>query len=534
MAGEILLLPFFGQGHLFPCVELCKHLVARGFNATLIIRSSVSSSIPASVRENPKIEILEIDHSAGGGQTGQPPSLAESGPQKMMMFKDMHRKMDSGIEGLLADRYERLQPKPICAVIDLMMWSAKEVFGKLGIPTVAFQTSGACGAAIEHCMWKAGLKEDEIKPGETHLLPGLPEEIAVTYSELKRKPGPPGFGHGPPGGAPGGGPTPFGAGPPGVSLSLEGGPPGGMPGFGGGPPGGGKFGKPKLGEEPQWMREVEGSVGLLINTCDELEHPFLEYLSVNFELPVWGVGPLLPEDYWKSSGKLIHDGKLRANKKSNYSEDEVVEWLNSKPRASVLYVSFGSEVNPTNEEYAQLASALGESDRPFIWVLQANAGKPGPPPALTGRSANDEESEGYFPHDLASKVGKRGLIIKGWAPQLMILSHPATGGFLSHCGWNSSAEAIGRGIPFLAWPIRGDQFHNAKMIVCLLKTGYMVSDDFSQSVEKEQIAKGIELLMSNEEMKKRAEAIAAKFEKGFPASSVAALDAFRDFIISPK
>uniref|UniRef100_A0A7N1A3I0 Glycosyltransferase n=1 Tax=Kalanchoe fedtschenkoi TaxID=63787 RepID=A0A7N1A3I0_KALFE len=494
MGGEILVVPFFGQGHLFPCVELCKHLVARGFKATLMIPSSLVSSVAASVRENPEIEILEID--------------------------------SGGMEGLLAERFERLS-KPVCAVVDNMMSSSKEVVGRFGIRTVSFFTSGACSAAVEHCMWKAGVTEDAIKPGETRTLPGLPPEMAVSYSEIKRNFGPPLNGPPPFGAGPSGGPSDppmLGAGPP--RGPVFGGP---LPGFGGGPPGP----PPRLGGAPHWIHEVEGSVGLMVNSCDELERPFIGYLSKNLDLPVWGVGPLLPEDYWKSSGALVRDGKFRANRRSNYSEDEVVEWLDSKPKASVLYASFGSEVGPSKEEYEQLALALGESRRPFIWVLQQNAGKHGPPPGLFGGSVNPRESDGgYFPHDLAEKVGKRGLIIRGWAPQLMILSHPSTGGFLSHCGWNSTVEAIGRGVPFLAWPIRGDQFFNAKLVVSLLKTGYMVADEFSRSVEKELIAKGMELVMSDEEMKKRAEAVAAEFGKCFPPSSVAALDAFRDLIRS--
>ena len=92
-------------------------------------------------------------------------------------------------------------------------------------------------------------------------------------------------------------------------------------------------------------------------------------------------------------------------------------------------------------------------------------------------------------------------------------------------------EAIGRGVPFLAWPIRGDQYSDAMLVVKHLKIGYMVfAKDASENIVKEAIVDGIEKVMSDKDMKKRAETISGKFGNGFPATSAAALDAFRDFI----
>lgn len=505
------MVPFFGQGHLFPSMELCKHLASRNFKATLIISSNLTSSIPSSLRQHPLVEIAEISASPPTPPPQQP--SPESDP--LRQHHRHHQQMAIGLEGLLSTRSgTQGSTRPICAVLDVMMGWSSEIFHKLEVPTVGFFTSGACAEAMEYAAWKAHV--EDIQPGEVRLLPGLPEDMALTYSDLKRGP------HGPPHLQGGGG----GGGPPGA------GGPGGPPGFARPPGGGGprKFGPPRPGEQPPWVNEVEGAIALIINTCDDLERPFIDYVGHQIGVPVWGVGPLLPEEYWKSADSILRDREFRPNRQSNYSEDEVIEWLDSKPRGSVIYVSFGSEVGPTLEEYAQLAVALEETNQPFIWVLQPGSGRSGPPRALLGGQPGSEAEEGYFPHGLDSRVGKRGLIIRGWAPQLLILSHPSTGGFLSHCGWNSTVEAVGRGVPFLAWPIRGDQYYGAKLLVSHLKVGYMVSADLSQAVRKEDIVQGIERLMGDEDIKKRAATIREKFMHGFPTSSVASLDAFRDFL----
>ncbi|KAF7138219.1 hypothetical protein RHSIM_Rhsim07G0137100 [Rhododendron simsii] len=519
--GEIYVLPFFGQGHLLPSIELCKRLSSRNYKITLLISSNLSTSVPSSLRQQPLVQIAELSDAPGP----LPPPPEAGGPVPgHNPFHQSEQQMGQSIESFLSARVGDPTRRPLCAVIDVMMSWSKEYFVKFGIPTAAFLTSGACNAAVELGSSKA--RVGDMKPGEIRVLPGLPEDIALTYSDVNQQPHrpPPGGQGGPPGG-----PAGPGVPPPGL-LGLLGGlmrqdrpPPPGLQG----PPGG----PPKLGDPPRWVEEVNGSIAALMNTCDELEHPFIEYLGKEIGIPVWGVGPLLPEQYWKSAGSILHDRDFRSAHKSNYSEDEVIQWLDSKPRGSVIYVSFGSEVGPTVEEFAQLADALAESNWSFIWVIQPNAGRHGPPPDLAGgKPGPDAAQGGYYPHGLDEKVGDRGLIIRGWAPQLMILSHPSTGGFLSHCGWNSTVEAIGRGVPFLAWPIRGDQFFNAKLVANHLKVGYMVSNGDLPEMVKEDIVKGIERLMTDEEVHKRAAALGHKFEGNFPASSEAALDAFLDFV----
>ncbi|KAE8670028.1 putative UDP-glycosyltransferase 73B4 [Hibiscus syriacus] len=67
-----------------------------------------------------------------------------------------------------------------------------------------------------------------------------------------------------------------------------------------------------------------------------------------------------------------------------------------------------------------------------------------------------------------------GLIINGWAPQLLILEHGSVGGFMTHCGWNSTLEGVSCCVPMITWPISAEQFYNEKLVTDVLKIGVRV------------------------------------------------------------
>ncbi|XP_043696391.1 UDP-glycosyltransferase 73B5-like isoform X2 [Telopea speciosissima] len=504
MSNEILVIPFFGQGHLFPCSELCKHLAARNYQITLIIPSFLSSSITPSLRNHPLIKISELPDLPSSADSGGPMHHHHHNVQPLSDL--LSCRVNNGLDSSM----------PICAIVDVMMSWGNETIKKFQIPIISFFTSGACSAAMEYATWKLQPLPEKPAPGLTIALPGLPEDMSLTFSDLTQSDHPP---------------------PPHDHGSLP--PhhhPGGGGGVGGFPPPPGP--PPTPGHRPPWVSETKDSLALLINTCDDLERPFIEYVSNQMGKPVWGVGPLLPEQYWKSADSTLHDREIRTQRKSSVSEDEVSEWLDLKPRGSVIYVSFGSEVSPGTEQLAELADALEESNMPFIWVVQSSnhgppGGPPGPadPPGGPPGPASGGGGDVFFPDGFADRVGGRGLIIKGWAPQLLILSHPSTAGFLSHCGWNSTVEAIGRGVPLLAWPIRGDQHHNAKLVTCHLKVGLMIQEgDRSKPITKNDILCGITNFMADDETRKRATLLRNAFDHGFPPSSLASLDALRDFL----
>ena len=126
-----------------------------------------------------------------------------------------------------------------------------------------------------------------------------------------------------------------------------------------------------------------------------------------------------------------------------------------------------------------------------------------------------------------------GLLIRGWAPQVLILSHPAIGGFLTHCGWNSTIEAICAGMPMLTWPLFGDQFFNEKFIVQVLRIGVRVGVETPVNwgneeksgvlVKKEHVLKAIQVLMDEgnerEERRKRARELAEMAKKAVEGGS---------------
>ncbi|TVU46092.1 hypothetical protein EJB05_05610, partial [Eragrostis curvula] len=184
---------------------------------------------------------------------------------------------------------------------------------------------------------------------------------------------------------------------------------------------------------------------VLVNTVDEFEPTGLAMMRRALgKIPVWPIGPLVRvQDTKMASSSEIHD-------------DGVLGWMDSQPPASVLYISFGSQNTIKQEQMMELAAALESTGRPFVWVIRPPVGFD-----IAGEFRDEWLPEGF---EERARAGNRGVLVRGWAPQLRILAHGATGAFLSHCGWNSVLESLSRGVPIIGWPLAGEQFYNVMML----------------------------------------------------------------------
>ncbi|KAI9154062.1 hypothetical protein LWI28_020459 [Acer negundo] len=247
------------------------------------------------------------------------------------------------------------------------------------------------------------------------------------------------------------------------------------------------------------MREAESSAyGVVVNSFDELEHGCAEEYEKVIEKKVWCIGPV-------SLCNKKNEDKFERGNRASIDEKNCLEWLNSKKERSVIYACLGSLCRLVVAQLIELGLALEASNKPFIWVVK------------TGDQKSSSELEKWLKEErFEERIRGRGLIIKGWAPQVFILSHKAIGGFLTHCGWNSTIEAVCFGLPMLTWPLFAEQFFNEKLIVEVLKIGVRVGVDFpvrwgeeervGVAVKRDEIEKAVNMLMDGgEEGEKRRE-----------------------------
>ncbi|XP_043702010.1 UDP-glycosyltransferase 73C3-like [Telopea speciosissima] len=241
------------------------------------------------------------------------------------------------------------------------------------------------------------------------------------------------------------------------------------------------------------IRESERtSDGVLINSFYELETCYVDEYQKLMGKKVWCVGPV------SLYNKEASDKAERGNKAA-IDPHQCLEWLDSREADSVVYVCLGSLCPLTPSQLIEIGLALERSNHPFIWVIkQGNNNKP------------SEELERWLSEErFEEKIKGRGLLIRGWAPQVLILSHRAVGVFITHCGWNSTLEGVSAGVSMITWPMFGDQFYNEKVIVQILGIGVRVDVDISVHigegekvgvyVKREEVEKAIGLLMNGGE-----------------------------------
>ncbi|KAL2544529.1 UDP-glycosyltransferase 74F2 [Forsythia ovata] len=230
------------------------------------------------------------------------------------------------------------------------------------------------------------------------------------------------------------------------------------------------------------FQNLEKADWILVNTFHKLEQEVIDWMA-KF-LPVKAIGPTIPSMYLD---KRLQDDKDYGLSVFKPITDVCMKWLNERASTSVVYVSFGSMAELGAEQMEELAHGLKTSNKYFLWVVRSS-------------------EEAKLPKNFSEETSKKGLIVS-WCPQLEVLAHEAIGCFITHCGWNSTLEALSLGVPMVAMPQWTDQSTNAKFVKNVWKMGIKTRQDENGLVEQTEIARCINHVMEGdkgEEIRKNA------------------------------
>ncbi|KAI7736877.1 hypothetical protein M8C21_014418 [Ambrosia artemisiifolia] len=229
------------------------------------------------------------------------------------------------------------------------------------------------------------------------------------------------------------------------------------------------------------------AIGIVVNSFEELEPKYVKELAKAKDKKVWCVGPV------SLCNKSLQDRAERGNKAAINAQD-CLKWLDTKEFGSVIYICLGSLSYASTEQAIELGLGLESSNMPYLWFI---------------RHPSEEFEEWLSKEGYEERIEGRGLVVRGWAPQILILSHQAVGGFVTHCGWNSTLEGISAGIPMVTWPQFGEQFLNERFITNVLRIGVRIGmevpvlfnklDESKEIVKRDNIKEAIKSLMKNDE-----------------------------------
>ncbi|KAJ4957108.1 hypothetical protein NE237_013891 [Protea cynaroides] len=222
---------------------------------------------------------------------------------------------------------------------------------------------------------------------------------------------------------------------------------------------------------------------ILLNSFTDMEAGAIESLKDSGDSSVPPIYPV---------GSLIQNGSRNGADISG-----CLNWLNNQPVGLVLFVSFGSGGALLWEQLNELALGLELSKQRFLWVV-----KNPNTTYLCDHAIEEEELSMFLPYSLLERIKGRGLVVRSWAPQIQVLSHASTGGFLTYCGWNLTLESVVHGVPLIAWPLFAEQKMNTMMMVEDLKVALRPKTEKNGIVRRLEIAKMVKCLMEGDEGKR--------------------------------
>ncbi|CDP10363.1 unnamed protein product [Coffea canephora] len=489
----MVMIPFMAHGHLIPFLDLAKKIRQRtGFAITLVSTplnvKYLENTISKDSSQESQINLQSLPFNSV--EHGLPPNTENTGAlslDRIIKLFQAAATLEGPFRRLIAETIEKEGHPPLCIVSDIFVGWATDVAKDFETVNVTFTTGGAYGTAAYVSIWQNLPHRSSGK--DEFSLPGFPDSCRFHITHLHR-----------------------------YLQAAD------------GTDEWSKFFQPQISKSL-------GSLGWLCNTVEEIEPFGLDVLRKYIKLPVWCIGPLLPpqmlEQDSSSESKSISQPSGR---EAGLPTEQCLEWLDSHPECSVLYISFGSQNTISPSQMMALAMGLEHSGKPFIWAIR--------PPF--GFDPKGEFRAEWLPESFEERMAQtnQGLLVHKWAPQLEILRHKSTAAFLSHCGWNSIMESLSQGVPMIGWPLAAEQGYNSKLIMEDMGVGVELTRGLQSTVEKEHVERVINTVMEKggkgEEMKRKAVEIrgliraAVREDEGHKGSSLQAIDDFISVVLSKR
>ncbi|KAL4615431.1 hypothetical protein ACB092_07G124300 [Castanea dentata] len=330
--------------------------------------------------------------------------------------------------------------QPSCLVADMFFPWATDVAAKFGIPRLVFEGFSFFSLSATHSLTLFEPQKKVFSDSEPFVIPSFPEEIMLTRMQLP-------------------------------DFTLQ---------------------EVETDFSKLFKEAIESeltSYGVVVNSFYELEPAYADHYRKVLGRKAWHIGPV-------SLCNKDSEDKAQRGKEASIDEHECLKWLCRKKPNSVIYICLGSMPNfmacldaISDSQLFEIAMGLEASEQQFIWVVR--------------KGKNEKEEEDWLPKGFEKRTEGKGLIIRGWAPQILILDHEAVGGFVTHCGWNSTLEGVASGVPMVTWPMASEQFYNEKLITQVLKIGISVGAQqwtwVVDGIKREAIEKAMRQILVGEE-----------------------------------
>ena len=174
-------------------------------------------------------------------------------------------------------------------------------------------------------------------------------------------------------------------------------------------------------------------LSIKLSVAESLCKEMFKYpVELGWEIP-FIITTVLGLEYPRTISPLTtYVGPILSHKLLNQSlPNDLSNWLKNKNNKSIIYISMGSLLSPSDELIQEIINGISDTDYSVVWSIR-------------NKNIPNIDSSKYY--------------TSSWIPQATLLQHQSISMTIMHGGSNGIHESLYLGIPIIVIPVLGDQF----------------------------------------------------------------------------